>query len=119
MHRALEPDGNDLGRPGPRLPVRGAGESVERPFGRRSGSGRTERRLIFEFVVHRLKWLARVPGAPPIFDAFLLATTALFRPARFRAISAIETALASWPGMRVRVHRLGGIGFFYDGRESS
>ena len=75
--------------------------------------------MIFEFVVHRLKWLARIPGAPQIFDAFLIATTALFRPARFRAISAIESSVAQWPGMRVRVHRLGGIGFFHDGRESS
>jgi hypothetical protein len=66
-----------------------------------------------------LKWLGRIPGAPQIFDAFLLATTALFHPARFRAISAIENAVSSWPGMRVRVHRLGGIGFFHGGRESS
>src|SRR3954463_13863474 len=119
MHCALEPDGNDVGLPLPRLALRRARQSPERSVGRRPGAGRTERRLIFEFVVHRLKWLARVPGAPQIFDAFLLATTALLRPARFRAISAIETAVASWPGMRVRVHRLGGIGFFYDGRESS
>lgn len=49
----------------------------------------------------------------------LLAGTALFRPARFRAISAIEAAVCQWPGMRVRVHRLGGIGFFNNGRETS
>lgn len=66
-----------------------------------------------------MKWLARIPGAPQVFDAFLLATTALFRPARMRAILAIEGALGRWPGMRVRVHRLGGIGFFRDGKESS
>jgi Family of unknown function (DUF5519) len=65
-----------------------------------------------------LKWLARIPGAPQVFDAFLLATTALFRPARMRAISAIEDAVGRWPGMRVSVHRLGGIGFFHEGRES-
>jgi hypothetical protein len=66
-----------------------------------------------------LKWLARIPGAPQVFDAFLLVTTALFDPARFQAISGIENAVSRWPGMRVRVHRLGGIGFFHDGRESS
>jgi hypothetical protein len=66
-----------------------------------------------------LKWLARIPGAPHLFDAFLLATTALFHPARFRAISAIENGVSGWPGMEVRVHRLGGIGFFHEGRESS
>jgi hypothetical protein len=66
-----------------------------------------------------LKWLARIPGAPQIFDAFLLATTALFNPARMRAISAIEAAVVQLPGMRVRVHRLGGLGFFLHGTESS
>jgi len=66
-----------------------------------------------------LKWLARIPGAPQIFDAFLTAATALFRPARLRAMSAIEESVGQWPGMRVRVHRLGGIGFSHEGRESS
>jgi hypothetical protein len=119
MHRALEPDGDDVGLSVPRLAVRFAGESVERPVGRGSRSRRTERRLIFQFVVHRLKWLARIPGAPHIFDAILLAGTALFRPTRLRAMSAIEAAVSGLPGMRVRVHRLGGIGFFHHGKESS
>jgi hypothetical protein len=66
-----------------------------------------------------LKWLARVPGAPQIFDAILTATTALCCPARMRAMSAVEDAVRTWPGMRARVHRLGGIGFVHDGRESS
>jgi hypothetical protein len=66
-----------------------------------------------------LKWLARIPGAPQVFDAMLLLATALFRPARLRAISAIEAAVRQLPGMRVGVHRLGGIGFFHEGRESS
>jgi Family of unknown function (DUF5519) len=66
-----------------------------------------------------LKWLARIPGAPQIFDAMLLAGTALFRPARLRAMSAIEAAVGQWPEVRVRVHRLGGIGFFHHGKESS
>jgi hypothetical protein len=66
-----------------------------------------------------LKWLARIPGAPQVFDTILLATTALIHPRRLRAMSAIEAAVSQWPGMRVRVHRLGGIGFFLDSRESS
>jgi hypothetical protein len=49
----------------------------------------------------------------------LLAGTALFRPARLRAMSAIEAAVSQWPGTQVQVHRLGGIGFFHDGKESS
>jgi luciferase-like monooxygenase len=66
-----------------------------------------------------LKWLAKIPGAPQVFDAMLLASTAVFRPARLRAMSAIEAAVSESPGMRVRVHRLGGIGFFNHGKESS
>jgi hypothetical protein len=69
--------------------------------------------------VRRLKSLARIPGAPQIFDAILLAGTALFRPARLRAMSAIEATVGQWPDMEVRVHRLGGIGFFHHGKESS
>lgn len=73
--------------------------------------------MIFEFAVHRLKWLAAIPGAPQIFDAMLLASTALFHPARLRAISAIESAARGMPEMRPGVHRLGGVGFFFRGKE--
>jgi Luciferase len=66
-----------------------------------------------------LKWLARIPGAPQIFDAMLFAVTALFRPACLRGISSIESAVRSWPEFRVGVHRLGGIGFFVHDRECS
>jgi hypothetical protein len=66
-----------------------------------------------------LKWLARVPGAPQIFDAMLLAATGLFYPKRLRAISAIESEVRRWAGARVGIHRFGGIGFFFRGRESS
>jgi hypothetical protein len=66
-----------------------------------------------------LKWLARIPGAPLVFDAMLLAGTALFRPARLRAIGVIEEQVGRWPGMRVGLHRFGGIGFYHHARESS
>jgi Family of unknown function (DUF5519) len=66
-----------------------------------------------------LKWLARIPGAPQIFDAMLLAATGVFHPSRLHAISAIESTVRDWPGMRVGVHRLGGMGFFFRGKESS
>jgi hypothetical protein len=75
--------------------------------------------VIFAFVVRRLKWLAAIPGAPQIFDAMLLSSTALFYPARLRVISAIEQAVNELPGMRVGVHRLGGMGFFFWGKECS
>jgi hypothetical protein len=66
-----------------------------------------------------LKWLARIPGAPQFFDAMLLVATGLFSPKRLCAISSIESTVGGWPGMRVGIHRLGGIGFFSRGRESS
>ena len=49
----------------------------------------------------------------------LFAGTGLFYPNRLRAINAIETAVRSWAGMRVGVHRLGGVGFFVRDKESS
>jgi len=73
--------------------------------------------VIFDFVVRRLKWLAAIPGAPQVFDALLLGSTGLFYRARFRAISDVETAVRQWPGMKPGVHRLGGIGFFFHGKE--
>jgi hypothetical protein len=58
-----------------------------------------------------------VPGAPQVFDTILLATTGLFRPVCFRAISKIEAEVRNWPGMETRAHRFGGIGFFPGGKE--
>lgn len=75
--------------------------------------------MIFAFAVRRLKWLAAIPGAPQIFDAMLFSATALFYPARLRAISAIEKAATEMPGVRPGVHRLGGVGFFFLGKECS
>jgi Family of unknown function (DUF5519) len=105
--------------PVPRIALRRAGQSVEWSVSRRPRGRRRERHLIFAFVVRRLKWLARVPGAPQLFDALLLATTGLFHPARLRAISECETEVRKLPGMRTGVHWLGGIGFFFNGEESS
>ena len=73
----------------------------------------------FAFAVRRLKWLAVVPGLPQIFDAILLGSTGLFCPMRLRAMSEVETEVSRWPGMQTGVHRLGGIGFFVHGKESS
>jgi hypothetical protein len=75
--------------------------------------------VFFAFAVRRLKWLAAIPGAPQIFDALLLGATGLFFPARLRAMSEVEAQVRQWPGMRTGVHRLGGIGFFSHGKESS
>jgi hypothetical protein len=59
-----------------------------------------------------------VPGAPQVFDTILLGATGLFRPTCFRAISNIEAEVRRWPGIEARVHRFGGIGFFFQGKES-
>jgi hypothetical protein len=75
--------------------------------------------VIFAFAVRRLKWLTAIPGAPQIFDAMLFSSTALFHPARLRAISAVEKAVNELPGVRAGVHRLGGVGFFFRGKECS
>jgi hypothetical protein len=73
--------------------------------------------VIFGFVVRRLRWLAAIPGAAQLFDTILLSATALFDRARFRAISEIEGRVSQLPGVRRGVHRLGGIGFFFRGKE--
>lgn len=72
---------------------------------------------MFRFVTHRLRWLARVPGLPLIFDAMLLSWTALARRQRLRAIEAVEAAALQIPGVRRGVHRLGGIEFILVNRE--
>src|SRR4051812_27312330 len=117
MHRALEPDGDDVGLSVPRVPFRRARESLERPVRRRSGANRRIDRLLFGIAVRRLKWLGRIPGLPQLFDAMLFAVTGVFRPRRLRAISKIEAAVAQWPEMRRSVHRFGGIGFFIHAAE--
>jgi hypothetical protein len=72
---------------------------------------------LFEFVVRRLRWLARIPLAPQLFDSLLLAWTALRHPNRLRAMEAIEEAAIGIPGVSLTVHRLGGVGFSLRGRE--
>jgi len=75
--------------------------------------------VIFAFVVRNFRWLARVPLFPQIFDAALLISTALFSPSRLRAISAVEKEAERLPGVNLGVHRFGGIGFFFRGKETS
>ena len=73
---------------------------------------------MFDFVVRYLRWLARVPGLPQFFDALLLTSTCVFRHSRFVAMQTLETEALRMPGMRLKVHRFGGIEFVQnDGRE--
>ena len=60
-----------------------------------------------------------MPGAPQIFDAALLLSTALSSPRRLRAISAVETKAQRLADVKLGVHRYGGIGFFFRGKEMS
>ena len=73
--------------------------------------------VIFAFVVRNFRCLAKVPGAPQIFDAALLLSTALFSPHRLRAISAVEKKTQRLAEVKLGVHRYGGIGFFVRGKE--
>jgi hypothetical protein len=75
--------------------------------------------VIFAFAVRRLKWLAAIPGAPQVFDAMLFSSTAILHPGRLRAISTVEKAVNQLPGVKPGVHRLGGVGFFFQGKECS
>jgi len=75
--------------------------------------------VIFAFVVRNLRWLAKVPGAPQIFDAALLVSTAIFSPSCLRAISIVEREAQRLPGVNLGLHRYGGIGFFFRGKEMS
>ena len=72
---------------------------------------------MFRFVVRHLRWLARVPLAPQIFDALLLTWTALFHREKLRAIEALEAAALRLPGVQPSTHHFGGIGFARGGSE--
>ena len=72
---------------------------------------------MFRFVVHRLRWLARIPLAPQLFDAFLLAWTALFHRERLRAIEALQNSALRLSGVKGTTHRFGGFGFVRNGCE--
>ena len=72
---------------------------------------------MFRFAVRHFRWLARVPGLPQLFDTALLVWTRLAHPARLAAMQEIEKRALALPGFRLRVHRLGGIGFILGQRE--
>jgi len=72
---------------------------------------------MLRFVVRYFRWLAHVPLAPELFDAFLLTWTAVFHPQTLRAIEALEAAALRLPGVSPARHRFGGLGFRRDGRE--
>ena len=72
---------------------------------------------MFRIVVRRLRWLARIPLAPQIFDALLLTWTALFHREKLRAIEALQTSALRLSGVQGTTHRFGGFGFVRNGCE--
>jgi hypothetical protein len=66
---------------------------------------------MFYFVVRHLRWVARLPGFPQLFDALLVAQTCLFRRSRLAAMESLEREALQFPGVYLKVHRLGGIEF--------
>jgi Luciferase len=93
--------------------------AVSRPPNETTAVWKAPLLVIFAFVVRNLRWLARVPLFPQIFDAALLISTALFSPSRLHAISAVEKEAGQLPDVNLGVHRFGGIGFFFRGKETS
>jgi len=68
--------------------------------------------MMFKFVVRKLRWLARIPVFPQLFDAGLMVATMLFDRRRLRAMEMFEDAIRRKYTIQRRPHRFGGVGFF-------
>lgn len=66
---------------------------------------------LFLFTVRRLHFLSRIPGLPDLFDALLVALTALLNRPRLVAMELLEARMIALPGVTLRRHRYGGIEF--------
>lgn len=73
--------------------------------------------MIFGFVVRRLRWLARVPLFPQIFDTMLLMGTALSNWRVIALRQSLESEACRSLGVELSVHRFGGVGFRHGGHE--
>jgi hypothetical protein len=67
--------------------------------------------VVFAFVVRKLRWLARVPLFPQIFDTMLLVGTALFDWRALALRESLELGARRLLGVELSVHRFGGVGF--------
>lgn len=72
---------------------------------------------MFKFVVKKLRWLARIPVLPQLFDAGLMIATMLFDRPRLRAMEIFENAIRRNYPVQRRPHRFGGVGFFIETTE--
>ena len=73
--------------------------------------------MMFKFVVRKLRWLARTPVLPQLFDAGLVVATMLFDRPRLRAMEMFENAIHRKYTIQRRPHRFGGVGFFIETTE--
>ena len=73
--------------------------------------------MIFNFVVRKLRWLARVPLAPQIFDTMLLIGTALFDRRALVLRETLEREACHSLSVALSLHRFGGVGFKYGRHE--
>jgi hypothetical protein len=73
--------------------------------------------MMFKFVVKKLRWLARIPVLPQLFDAGLMIATMLFDRPRLRAMEIFENAIRRNYPVQRRPHRFGGVGFFIETTE--
>jgi hypothetical protein len=67
--------------------------------------------VVFAFVIRKLRWLARVPLFPQVFDTMLLLATALFDWRALAVMESLERDACHLPGVELCVHRFGGVGF--------
>lgn len=67
--------------------------------------------MVFAFVVRKLRWLARVPLFPQIFDTMLLTATALFNWRALALRESLEREACCLLGVELGVHRFGGVAF--------
>jgi len=68
---------------------------------------------MFKFVVRKLRWLARIPVLPQLFDAGLMVATMLFDRPRLHAMEMFEDAIHRKYTIQRRPHRFGGVCFFF------
>jgi hypothetical protein len=72
---------------------------------------------MFNFSVRRLWFLKNVPLLPILFECWLQLITRITNPAISPLIEEIEAEVSSWDGIRVTLHKYGGLQFNYLNKE--
>lgn len=67
--------------------------------------------MTFARFLRTFGFLKNVPLLPWLADGVMQLHTVVFRPAVARAIDDVERELSSWPGVRVGLHKYGGLQF--------